>query len=132
VDFWEWYQDEIFQKKHHGKFTRYDSLKSFFFLCGKQHHIVMEKPVLYTTYVSILVQFVTGVFGGVGLTYDVAPENEAIKTSLKLEMVVQMIQFVFYLWLLLDSDFNLATGADALQRLDREHALDADFVHDLL
>lgn len=69
----------------------------------------MHTTVLLTTYASLLAQFVTGVFGFWGMTHDVAPENEALKTSLTIEMVVQLIEFSFYLWFV--SEFNLATMA---------------------
>jgi bacteriorhodopsin len=69
----------------------------------------MNDTVLHTTYASLLAQFVTGVFGVLGLTYDVAPENEAPKTSLKIEMFVQVIEFVFYLFFV--GNFDLATMA---------------------
>lgn len=67
----------------------------------------MDKTVLHTIYASILAQFVTGVLGIWGLTHDVAPQDEALKVSLNIEMVVQLIEFMFYMWFV--SDFNIAS-----------------------
>lgn len=69
----------------------------------------MMQTVLQTTYASLLAQFLTGAFGVLGLTYDVAPEHQALKTSLNIEMGVQLIELIFYLWFV--SHFNLATMA---------------------
>jgi hypothetical protein len=69
----------------------------------------MTNPVLQTTYVSLVAQFVTGVFGLYGLTHEVASEHNALKTSLGIEMVVQAIEFGFYVWFI--KHFNLSTMA---------------------
>jgi bacteriorhodopsin len=69
----------------------------------------MERTVLKTTYASLFAQFATGALGGWALTRNVAPANEALKTSLNIEMFVQLIEFTFYIWFV--SDFNLASMA---------------------
>ena len=57
--------------------------------------------MIYTTgIISLLVQFVVGLIGLVGINVEVAPEDELLKDLLKVEFVVQIIEFIFYLWLL--------------------------------
>ena len=58
------------------------------------------------TKLSLAVQTITGLFGLYGLTIPVAPKDIILKQVLGLEMIVQVIEFVFYLGFL--SVFNLA------------------------
>lgn len=71
----------------------------------------MESTVLHTTYLSIFAQLGTGAIGLMGLTYDVPSEHSALKASLSIEMGVQLIEIVFYLWFV--SHFDLATMASS-------------------
>jgi hypothetical protein len=58
------------------------------------------------TKLSLAVQTITGLFGLYGLSIPVAPKDIILKQVLGLEMIVQVIEFVFYLGFL--SVFNLA------------------------
>ena len=69
----------------------------------------MANLSLYTTYLSILVQLLAGVVGGYALTKHVAPEDAALQTALRLEMVVQAIELGFYVCLIYH--FDVATMA---------------------
>jgi bacteriorhodopsin len=57
------------------------------------------KLVKYTAYLSLLVQFITGIIDFWGLQIEV-PENIIIfKDLLFLELLVQIVEFIFYIWL---------------------------------
>lgn len=60
----------------------------------------LDKFVVYTTVLSIAVQLATGGYGVYGLTKSVPLEHEALKTSLTIEMVVQAIELIFYVWVI--------------------------------
>jgi hypothetical protein len=56
--------------------------------------------VQLTTYVSIFIQFLTGLFGAIGLKYRLPIPHKILGDALKLEMIVQTIEFLFYVWLI--------------------------------
>lgn len=60
----------------------------------------LGKFVVYTTVLSIAVQVATGIYGVIGLTKSLPPEHQALKTSLTIEMVVQAIELIFYVWVI--------------------------------
>jgi bacteriorhodopsin len=66
----------------------------------------MSGIVNSATKLSLAVQTITGLFGLYGLTIPVAPKDIILKQVLGLEMVVQIIEFIFYLGFL--SVFNLS------------------------
>jgi bacteriorhodopsin len=70
--------------------------------------------VIRTTYVSLLAQFLTGIYGIYGLFHAVPSTHHALKTSLQIEMFVQLIEFIFYLWFV--SHFHLASMAPTRYR----------------
>ncbi len=53
----------------------------------------------WTVYVSLIVQFVTGVVGVHGLMIPLKEEDKILREVLWMEMIVQLIEFIFYLWL---------------------------------
>lgn len=57
--------------------------------------------VQLTTYLSIIVQFLAGAFGLVGLKYKLPIPHQILVDALKLEMIVQVIEFIFYTWLII-------------------------------
>jgi hypothetical protein len=58
-----------------------------------------------TAYSSLFIQLITGVIDILGLSIDV-PDNKIIfKDLLKVELFVQSIEFIFYVWMV----FNLYT-----------------------
>lgn len=66
----------------------------------------MSGIVNSATKLSLVVQTITGLFGLYGLTIPVAPKDVILKQVLGLEMLVQAVEFIFYLGFL--SVFNLA------------------------
>lgn len=50
---------------------------------------------------SLAVQFLVAVVDGFGLTLKVDPKDEMLRDLLKVEMFVQVIEFAFYVWLIL-------------------------------
>jgi bacteriorhodopsin len=65
----------------------------------------MSTIVNNATKLSLGIQTITGLFGLYGLTIPVAPKDAILKQVLGLEMIVQIIEFVFYIGFL--SVFNL-------------------------
>ena len=65
--------------------------------------------VKLTTYLSIFIQLVTGFFGIAGLTYKLPPPHNILTGALTIEMIVQAIEFIFYIGLI--AYFNLRNMA---------------------
>jgi bacteriorhodopsin len=59
-----------------------------------------------TAYISLIIQFITGIIDIYGLNINVPPEYEKYKDLLKIELGVQSIEFIFYLWLVLNIKKN--------------------------
>lgn len=57
------------------------------------------KILALTVIISLIVQFVTGVFGIHGLIIPLEKEDSILWEVLVMEMVVQVIEFLFYIWL---------------------------------
>jgi bacteriorhodopsin len=55
-----------------------------------------------TAYSSLFIQFITGVIDVSALSIDVPSDKMIFKDLLKVELVVQLIEFVFYLWMILN------------------------------
>ena len=56
--------------------------------------------MIYTTGIfSLTVQFIVGVIDYLAIRKEVAPNDEILKDLLKVEIVVQIIEFIFYIWL---------------------------------
>ncbi len=53
----------------------------------------------WTVYISLLVQFVTGAVGVHGLMIPLKEEDKILREVLWMEMAVQLIEFIFYIWL---------------------------------
>lgn len=56
--------------------------------------------VTFSTNASIIIQFITGVIGFIGIFISVAPEDVILIDILKIELVVQVIEFLFYIFIL--------------------------------
>jgi hypothetical protein len=56
--------------------------------------------VQLTTDISILVQFITGVLGLQGLFINLSEKHQILKEVLTLEMIVQSVEFFFYIYFL--------------------------------
>lgn len=57
------------------------------------------KVLALTVIISLVVQFITGVVGLHGLTVPLEKEDSILWEILVMEMVVQVIEFIFYVWL---------------------------------
>lgn len=62
-----------------------------------------------TVYISLLAQATIGAVDYLGLTYKVDPQHQILKDALKLETLVQTVEFIFYIWVL--GRLNLETMA---------------------
>lgn len=60
----------------------------------------MKLNVKTTTDLSIIVQIITGVVGLGGVFYTVAPQHQILKDILKVELGVQIVELVFYIYFL--------------------------------
>jgi bacteriorhodopsin len=58
-----------------------------------------------TAYLSLLIQFLVGVIDLWGISIDIPSDKNVFKDLLKLELGVQVVEFTFYAWLVL----NIAT-----------------------
>ena len=56
--------------------------------------------VQLTTDISIVIQFITGVVGLQGLFFNLTEKHQILKNVLTLEMIVQCIEFIFYIFFL--------------------------------
>jgi len=56
--------------------------------------------VTFSTNLSIIVQFLTGIIAFIGLFISLAPEDIILLDILKIELVVQVIEFAFYIFVL--------------------------------
>lgn len=55
--------------------------------------------IFATGFISLLVQFVIGVIDFLSLDVEVGKKDEILKDLLKVELFVQIIEFIFYIWL---------------------------------
>jgi bacteriorhodopsin len=55
--------------------------------------------VQVSAFISICLQFITGLFEANGLFFNVRPEDKIVKDILFMELTVQAIEFIFYLYL---------------------------------
>jgi bacteriorhodopsin len=65
----------------------------------------MSGLVETTTKASVAIQLITGAVGALGLTYTLPPEHAVLNELLRLEMLVQLIELLFYFYFL--SSFQL-------------------------
>ena len=52
--------------------------------------------------ISLIVQFIVGFIDYIALNKEVDPQNEVLKDLLKVEFFVQIVEFIFYIWLLIN------------------------------
>ena len=57
----------------------------------------MSDLVAMSTRASVVIQLITGLVGAYGLTLPLTPEDQSLNQVLWLEMIVQVIEFLFYL-----------------------------------
>ncbi len=56
--------------------------------------------LLQSAYISLIIQFVTGVIDYLGLKIDIPKDKNIYKDLLRTELGVQIIEFVFYIWMI--------------------------------
>lgn len=59
------------------------------------------KEILFTAYVSLVTQIITGVISLWGVTLPLEKKNLILRDILWLELIVQCIEIIFYIWLIL-------------------------------
>ena len=63
-----------------------------------------------SAYASLIIQFVTGIIDVYGLTINVPEDKKIFKELLKIELGVQTIEFIYYLWMVMNiSNFENIT-----------------------
>ena len=58
-----------------------------------------------SAYVSLIIQFLVGLINIYGLNINVPDNKKIIKDILKLELGVQIIEFIFYTWMIINFEF---------------------------
>ena len=56
--------------------------------------------ILASGIVSLLVQFVIGIIDYAAINVNIGPNDELLKDLLRVELVVQILEFAFYIWLI--------------------------------
>jgi bacteriorhodopsin len=56
--------------------------------------------ILASGIVSLLVQLVIGIIDYAAINIEISPNNEMLKDLLRVELVVQVLEFIFYIWLI--------------------------------
>ena len=57
--------------------------------------------MIYTTgIISLIVQFIVGIIDYLAINIDINPKDEFLKDLLRVELYVQTIEFIFYIWLI--------------------------------
>lgn len=59
----------------------------------------MKSLLVLTVYISLFVQLATGLLDMVALQFKVLPRAIILRQALILELIVQVVEFIFYLWL---------------------------------
>lgn len=62
--------------------------------------MIQEKYVKYTIYISLFVQIVTSILSYDGTNYKLLEKDEVLKDVLNLELIVQIIESAFYIWVI--------------------------------
>jgi len=58
--------------------------------------------LLDSAYISLIVQFVIGIIDYIGLQIDIPDEKNIYKDLLKTELSVQIVEFIFYVWMIIN------------------------------
>ena len=69
-----------------------------------------------SAYFSLIFQFIIGIINIYGLNIDVPPDKKIFKDILKLEFGVQIIEFIFYFWMIIN--FELIKNITPYRYLD--------------
>jgi len=49
---------------------------------------------------SLIVQLIVGIIDYLAINVDISPKDEFLKDLLKVELLVQCVEFIFYVWLI--------------------------------
>jgi len=60
----------------------------------------MKKLIYLTIYISLFIQLITGILSFSGLFIKINKEDFALKEILGLELIVQVIEAIFYIWII--------------------------------
>ena len=69
-----------------------------------------------SAYVSLIIQFIVGLINIYGVNINVTNNNKIIKDILKVELGVQIIEFIFYVWMIIN--FKLIKNITPYRYLD--------------
>ena len=50
--------------------------------------------------VSLIVQILVGIIDYIAIKLKIDPKDEILKDLLKVELIVQVVEFIFYVWLI--------------------------------
>lgn len=56
----------------------------------------------FSAYISLFIQFITGIIDLFGLSINIPSDKIIFKDLLKVELTVQSIEFIFYIWMILN------------------------------
>ena len=60
----------------------------------------MNNSIIYDSgYISLVIQAITGILGGIGIFIPLLQKDKILTHILIIETIVQVIEFIFYLWL---------------------------------
>lgn len=62
--------------------------------------MIKDKLVKNTIYISLFVQFLTTILSYDGLSYKLKDKDKVLSDVLRLELIVQIIEFCFYIWVI--------------------------------
>ena len=57
--------------------------------------------MIYATgIISLIVQIIVGIIDYIGINIEISPKDQILKDLLKVELSVQVVEFIFYIWLI--------------------------------
>jgi bacteriorhodopsin len=66
----------------------------------KEILLIMQQMIYESGIISLIVQFIVGIIDYVALKVKIDSKDEILKDLLKLELIVQIVEFTFYVWLI--------------------------------
>ncbi len=69
-----------------------------------------------SAFVSLFIQLITGGIEAIGLTYNVHPNDKVVKDILLSELIVQFVEFLFYMYLVYKIIFDHVSSSITSQR----------------
>jgi bacteriorhodopsin len=56
--------------------------------------------ILTSGIISLVIQFIIGIIDYIAININISPKDELLKDLLRVELVVQVLEFIFYIWLI--------------------------------